>query len=273
MDELDLKTRKFEALSRTEITVDEILARLRPIMHCYRVVGTLCFPPLSIYRARRASGFPCWNQVRDLSYPKSGSGFDQRANRKGVKIFYGVSSADLALAEIDVKLGDYVVISDWEITAPLLAQIVGMAGIPTQLVPTDERNIKFTEFLKRNFYRSTARSWPIAISVFFLCGINDRRRPGQQYPSVADAVQALRYPSAKQPNLGENFAIQGSFADSAMRVTRVELFYIDPAKTEGNPLMRGDTFVDGVIEWEPINSGSSDVGRPASDSSSGSVLG
>jgi RES domain len=101
MDKLDLKIRKFEALSPTEITVDEIVARLRPIMHGYRVVGTLCFPPLSIYRARRASGFPRWNQVRDLSYPKSGSGFDQRANRKGVKIFYGASSADLALAEID----------------------------------------------------------------------------------------------------------------------------------------------------------------------------
>jgi len=95
----------------------------------------MCFPPLSIYRARRASGFPRWNQVRDLSYPKSGSGFDRRANRNGVEIFYGASSADLALVEIDVKLGDYVVISDWEITAPLLAQIVGMAGIPAQLVP------------------------------------------------------------------------------------------------------------------------------------------
>jgi len=112
MDELDLKIREFEALSPTEITVDEILARLRPIMHGYRVIGTLCFPPLSIYRARRVSEFPHWNEVRDLSYPRSGSGFDQRANRKGVKIFYGASSADLALAEIDVKLGDYVVISE-----------------------------------------------------------------------------------------------------------------------------------------------------------------
>jgi hypothetical protein len=156
--------------------------------------------------------------------------------------------------------------------APLLAQIVGMAGIPAQLVPTDERNIKLTEFLKRNFYRSTARSWSIAISEFFLCGINDRRPPGQQYPSVADAVQALRYPSARQPNLGENFAIR-PFVDSAMRVSRAELFYIDPAKTEGNPLMRADTFVDGVIQWEVINSGSSDAGPPARDSFSGSALG
>jgi hypothetical protein len=139
--------------------------------------------------------------------------------------------------------------------APLLAQIVGMAGIPAQLVPTDERNIKLTEFLKRSFYRSTGRSWSIAISEFFLCGINDRP-PEQQDPSVPDAVQALRYPSARQPNLGKNFAIQGPFVDSAMRVTRAELFYIDPAKTEGNPLMRADTFVDGVIQWEVINLGS-----------------
>ena len=148
-----------------------------------------------------------------------------------------------------------------------------MAGIPAQLVPTDERNIKLTEFLRRNFYRSAARSWSIAISEFFLCGINDRRPPGQQYLSVTDAVQALRYPSARQPNLGENFAIQGPFVDSAMCVTRAELFHIDPAKTEGNPLMRADTFVDGVIQWEVIDSGSSDVGPPASDSSSGSALG
>jgi len=273
MDELDLKISEFEALSPTEITVDEILARLRPMMHGYKVIGTMCFPPLSIYRARRASGFPRWNQVLDLSYPKSGSGFDQRANRKGVEIFYGASSADLALAEIDVKLGDYVVISDWEITAPLLAQIVGMTGIPAQLVPTDERNIKLTEFLKRNFYRSTARSWSIAISEFFLCGINDRRPPEEQGPSVPDAVQALRYPSARQPNLGENFAIRGPFVDSAMRATRAELFYVDPAKTEANPLMRANTFVDGVIHWEVLNSGSSDVGRSASDSSSRSALG
>lgn len=270
MDELDLKIREFEALSPTEISVDEILARLRPIMHGYKVIGTMCFPPFSIYRARRASGFPRWNQVRELSYPKSGSGLAQRANRKGVEIFYGASSADLALAEIDVKLGDHVVISDWEITAPLLAQIVGMAGIPAQLVPTDERNIKLTEFLKRNFYRSAGRSWSIAISEFFLCGINDRRRPEQQDPSIPDAVQALRYPSARQPNLGENFAIRGSFVDSAMRVTRAELFYIDPAKTEGNALLRADSFVDGVIHWEVINSGSSDIGRPVSGSSSGS---
>jgi hypothetical protein len=58
-----------------------------------------------------------------------------------------------------------------------------------------------------------------------------------------------------------------------MRVTRAALFYIDPEKTEGHPLMRADTFVDGVIHWEVINSGSSDVGPPASDSSSGSALG
>ena len=261
MDELDLKIREFEALSPTEITVDEILARLRPLMHGYNVIGTMCFPPLSIYRARRASGFPRWNQVRDLSYSKSGSGFDRRANRKGVEIFYGASSADLALAEIDVKLGDYVVISDWEITAPLLAQIVGMAGIPAQLVPTDERNTKLAEFLKRNFYRNTGRPWSIAISEFFLCGINDRRPPEQQDPSVPDNVQALRYPSARQPNLGENFAIRGSFVDSAMRVTGAELFYIDPAKTESNALRRASTFVDGVIHWEMINSASSDVRR------------
>jgi hypothetical protein len=67
--------------------------------------------------------------------------------------------------------------------------------------------------------------------------------------------------------------MQGPFVDSAMRVTRAELFHIDPAKTEGNPLMRADTFVDGVIQWEVIDSGSSDVGPPASDLSSGSVLG
>ena len=230
-------------------------------MHGYKVIGTMCFPPLRIYRARGASEFPSWNRVRDLSYPKSGSMFDQRANRNVVEIFYGASSADLALAEIDVKLGDYVVISDWEITAPLLAQIVGMAGIPAQLVPTDERNIKLTEFLNRNFYGGTGRSWSIAISEFFLCGINDRRPLEQEDPSVPDAVQALRYPSARRPKLGENFAIRAPFVDSAMRVTRAELFYIDPAKTEGKPLMRADTFVDGVIHWEVINSGSSDVGR------------
>ena len=76
MGELDSKIREFEALSPTEITVD----RLRPMMPGYEVIGTMCFPPHSIYRARRASGFPRWNQVQDLSYPKSGSGFDRRAD-------------------------------------------------------------------------------------------------------------------------------------------------------------------------------------------------
>src|SRR5437773_5609328 len=142
MNELDSRIKEFEALSLTEITVDEILARFRPMMHGYKVIGTMCFRPLRIYRARRAPAFPRWNQVRDVSYPRGGSEFDQRANRRGAEILYGASSAELALAEIDVKLGDYVVISDWEITAPLLAQIIGMSGIPAQLVPTDERNIK-----------------------------------------------------------------------------------------------------------------------------------
>ena len=69
MDELDLKIREFEALSPAEITVD----RLRPMMYGYKVIGTMCFPPLNVYRARRASGFPRWNQVQDLSYPNHGS--------------------------------------------------------------------------------------------------------------------------------------------------------------------------------------------------------
>ena len=266
MDELDLKISEFEALSPEELTADEILARLRPIMHGYKVIGTMCYPPLSIYRARRTACFPRWNEVQDLSYPRSGSEFDQRASRRGVEIFYGASSAELALAEIDVKLGDYVVISDWEITAPLLAQIVGMAGIPAQLVPTDERNIKLTEFLKRNFYGSTGRSWSIAISEFFLSGINDRRPPEQQDTAVPDAVQALRYPSAREPSLGENFAMRGSFVDSSMRITRAELFYIDPTKTEADARMRANTFVDGVVHWEMMKSGNSDVGLSVSDS-------
>jgi hypothetical protein len=258
MDDIDSKIAEFEASSAAEMTVDEIFTRVRLMMHGYKVIGTMCFPPLRIYRARRASELPRWNSVRDLSYPKKGSRVNQRANRKGVEIFYGASSAELALAEIDVRLGDYVVISDWEITAPLLAHIVGMAGIPSHLVPKDECNIKLTEFLKRNFYRNPGRSWSIAISEFFLSGIKDCRPPEQQDTSVPDAIQALRYPSARQPRLGENFAIRGSFVDSAMRVTRAELFYIDPAKTDANALKRADTFADGVIQWKMTNLSSSE---------------
>jgi hypothetical protein len=251
MDELDLQIKAFDATDFN--SVDEILISLRAMMHGHYKVATMLFPPLMIYRARRSECCPTWNSVSDLSYPKGGSDSDQRASRKGIEIFYGASNYNLALSEVRPKRGDYVVLSEWEITAPFLVQVVGMDGIADPYRPTDERDSKITEFLRRNFYRRKGSLWSIAVSEFYLDGIDyDRVSPAQRPPATPDAFQGLKYPSALAPTLGYNFAVRGSFVDSSMRITRADLIYIDSNKT-GGAIRHASKFVDGTIAWDQTN--------------------
>ena len=123
-EEIQKAIQTIKELDFRRVEIDEIKELLIPIFKGF-VINTPKFKPgLTLYRGRYCDIKP--TNVSDLTYPpKEKIEENQRVNRAGHSVFYCSTARNVPFFELDVKLGDKIVVSKWETTEELLVNNVG----------------------------------------------------------------------------------------------------------------------------------------------------
>jgi hypothetical protein len=128
MEEILASIDRIRAFDLASVTIDAIKDELTILLRGYQVSAPSFGPGLKVYRARkRNAGPPAF--LREIGAPAAANvRSDQRCNRSGETMFYCSSARNAPFFEIHAQAGDYLVLSEWRTTCPLLVNHVGYTG-------------------------------------------------------------------------------------------------------------------------------------------------
>lgn len=235
---------------------DEIWATLNHLLDNHFMVGSLLYPPLTVYRGRATESLRLFSGVEDLSYPPGGSSTYQRSSKPGQKLFYCSDRLDAMATESRVRPGQFLCVGDWETTTPMLTSTIGFeVAYPTALIEKIDPKLidveasrKTMEFLKVLFLKlsDTPDVYRVSASIasFFLGEIGDK---GPAVESLPNQFDALNYPSSIHQALGNNLAIRSEYVDKSLILKKVQIFHV-PLQ----PRVQALPIYDGAIESDRI---------------------
>ncbi len=270
--EINSKISKLQNLDLKRVAIEEIEDTLTLLFTGYTLSTPIYEPGQVIYRGISYDVRP--DNISFLWHPPNDKAKINRASREGQAIFYGATMREIPFFELDVKLGERLVVSKWKTVKELLVNHIGYTEdifenlnsnrekpelILNKRENIDEvsvENVTVRNYFAEQFCQKISNQNPeiykltIAIAEkHYFQSINSTN------PNYTEGFNALLYPTIAMRGNGDNFAIKPSFVLNGglefISVEYVEVIGIQDFKYEINTLAESNTInQDGTIIWE-----------------------
>lgn len=195
IDEVKKCFNEINSINLKEATIDEIKELLRPLFQNYNKFSPTINPNSNFYRAIKYNEKP--HNIRNLVYPPNPK--MNRANRDSQTLFYCSFNHRVPFFELDVNVGDQLVVSQWVSKKELLVNNVGFSkGVLDSLgtvrpeprwtqKPTDELSKIIDGFLDDKFCRKIYDEvyYKLTVAIAEKMFSDDELFDGLMYPSIA----------------------------------------------------------------------------------------
>lgn len=259
---------KIEVLDLANASEQQILSYLSSLLEGVNWKAFITNETWMLYRGIKYKHKP--NRFSDIIYPPKDKARINRANYDGEQIFYCTTKKKAVLYELDVQIGDTLVLSSWILNAPVLLNTVGFTETNLIRLGADDRtpffksegipeNAIIVQFIQEylgkkfcQFYHNT-KSYILTIPIAkFLLGevsgnslINYSEFEGLVYPTIRYSANAHNL--ALKPLVIEQSKI---FLD---RVEFIEIMNIYDNKYEYRIVDISDKQNQGALIWKELN--------------------
>ena len=265
IERLDIITIESEIKKLREINVinsdiDEVKKTISKLTRGYSISSPIIGPEKKFYRGVRCKEKP--THCTSISYPPKDKVRNyHRAGRPGQPLFYCSTDRNAVCYELDVEIGDWIVISEWETRDQLLVNNVGYCSDALRKLGTKRTLPRWG----REAISSNTEIHDEIIGNFFSEEFTKIVPSGQEQLykiSIAIAEQhfehslfdGLLYPAVAFKGNADNLCIKPISVDEKMVLRRVEFVYITDSSNEGYKVQILDfanSFtVDGKIVWK-----------------------
>jgi hypothetical protein len=230
------------------LDVDEIKARLEPVLIGYSITSPVFDPGAFLYRARRLTpDFKKENGIsrQDLIYPPASAARLGRLNREGRPVFYSSIHKQSVFFELpDLKDGDEIIVSFWKTTERMFVNNIGYTefafsrlganrAVPTWQPPSPptstESVVSLRTMEKEEIDRLLEKDKSVAIKQAFSMHFMRPVSPEESHlyklttaigemhlgniPEHSTEFAGILYPSVRMWANGDNLALQPWFVD------------------------------------------------------------
>lgn len=278
-DEISTIISKIESLNLKVVTIEEIKDSIGDIMKGCPINAPIFFPGISLYRGIKYETRP--DHIGFLTYPKKQFAKQNRASREGESMFYCSTLRDVPFYELNVKVGDRLVLSRWKLMKNLLVNHVGYTKsmfdklesnrqIPDWAVNDkgnksieysnnffNENNLRVRDFLTRTFCQEISENdydlYKLTIAIaekLYLDKISDERNIIK-----TERLDGIIYPTIRMLANADNLAISPSFIDDGgiefMTVEYIEVVSKENMEYKFSVISEANTIAkNGNIEWK-----------------------
>ena len=228
--------RRLEGLDPKEASISDFESHLTPLFRGYTVVAPRFDAGIYIYRARK-----CEKPIRlaDLSYPPAEAVTALgRANDIGQSIFYGATARSVPFFELDTQPGDYIALSKWKTTGPMMLNHIGFSSEPESFKDAKRQLDSIYKFVKE-----TRAKGDLNALVHDYLAYNFSRRIKEKdndHYKLTIAISrklfsdgifdGLLYPTIQMFGNADNIALKTDAVDRLLRFVSVEYVAVKAAR-------------------------------------------
>ena len=234
--DVQLAIRQLEGLDPGRSSIADFESLLTPFFRGYTVVAPKYHAGVSIYRGRK-----CEKPIRlgDISYPPADAvTVLGRANDIGQSMFYGATARNVPFFELDVEPGDYIALSKWKTTEPMMLNHIGFSSEPESFKDAKRQLDSIYRFVKE-----TRALGDLNALIHDYLAYNFSRpfkeKDNDLYKlTIAisrklfsdDIFDGLLYPTIRMFGNADNIALKTDAADRLLRFVSVEYVVVKAAR-------------------------------------------
>ncbi len=262
-DEKSELIKQIEELDLAKTSIEEIMEMLKTIMKGLYLT-TLVFPPgINLFRAIKYNAKPFfWD---DLIYPPKEKAGINRASDIGEQRFYCSTVKKVPFYELDIQVGERLVISNWTNEIPLLLNNIGYSNTELEELAknyrinfdinkinqkSNEDNIKVRNYLKEKFSKK------IEISEYYKLSIAIAKKFYEAEIILSGGNRqwaGLLYHTIRLNETADNIVLKKEIIDLGIikfqQIEFIEVVAIENDKYVYKILDFGDTVENGKIKW------------------------
>lgn len=253
--------------------IDFLKTRLELLFCGYALASPIISPGQVLYRGNLWSSRP--TNIAEVRYPpKHVVTRLQRANRPGSPMFYSSIAREAPFFELDVKPGDHVAISHWELMEKLWVNNVGYIDPVFKKLQSNRKDVPnwgtsqtnfetpanrlVHNFLAEEFAREVATSseheYKISIAIAEKLMGNILGEVAEGMPS-GQKFSGILYPALAMRANADNLVLLPEAVDKHLSLKKVEFIRVDEIKGDMQYQITlldfADSFgLDGTIEWK-----------------------
>lgn len=216
--------RRMTEMSISDVDDSYINLILSRLMTGYTTQTALINRGLKLYRVRKCDK-P--NLVSEISYPPSKFVTSYgRGNLIGQSVFYGSTLEQSALAEVDCKIGDRVILSEWEVASELQLNHIGFTQKTKKALNSTRDLHKIYGFVKNTHNYSKLNSMIHEYLSYIFSKPTEAGREQEQYKCSANLAQimvhnknydGLLYPAVKLFGNCNNILLKTNSVDEKLK--------------------------------------------------------
>ncbi|AWA31071.1 hypothetical protein HYN48_13790 [Flavobacterium magnum] len=247
---------EIENLDLQEASIEEISEMLNLLFTGYKI-NTPCFEPgVELFRGIKYSEKP--KNISSLSYPPKNFAKINRASRESESIFYAGTSREVPFFELNLRPGDFIVLSHWITTTKIMLNNVGYTDENFLNLNSSRENEKWNpkaseteeNEIIQNFLAKTF-SQPVSQKNIHLYKLTIAIAEKHFKSEIFDG---LVYPTVAMRGNAENFAIKPNYIDDGnllfLGVEFIEVTKQYDFKYDINILDSANSISEqGMIEW------------------------
>ena len=261
INEIKSRIQEIENLNLHAIEIDYIKELLKLVFTGYALTTPVLDPGLILYRGIKYIKKP--TSLSFLSYPKIGAK-QNRASRENEPLFYAATMREIPFFELDVQVGDKIVISKWRTTKKLIVNNVGYTDQTFKTLNSVRENQNWNK--NGNAHPETLIVENILVQDFLAKCFSQPISKNQtelykltiaiaEKHYVADIFGGLLYPTIQMRANGDNLALRTSFIEGGglefIEAEWIEVIKLHDFKYDINVLDWSNSISkDEKIEWK-----------------------
>jgi hypothetical protein len=251
---------QIERMSIADVDDSYVFSVLSKLMKGYTTQTTRILPGSKIHRARKCEK-P--RLMSEISYPPAHLVTSYgRGNLIGQSVFYGSTSGASALAELDCKIGDRVILSEWEVLSELELNHIGFTEETMETLNATRELDKIYSFVKSTQNYSELNSMVHEYLGFIFSKPTQIGKEQDQYKLSANLTQimmyntnfdGLLYPTIKLFGSCDNVLLKTKSVDEKIKAKSVSYILITAINNDEYSFNYIDTApiysMNGLIPW------------------------
>ncbi len=255
--------RQLESLDPKRTSISDFESNLTALFRGYMVEAPRFDAGVCIYRARKCEKPP---RLADISYPPPETvNALGRANDIGQSVFYGATARNVPFFELEVQPGDYVALSKWKTTSPMMLNHIGFSSEPASFKDTKRQLDSVYDFVKKtreigdlnalvhdylayNFSRSLKgqrdHRYRLAIAI-------------SRKLFLSDIFDGLIYPTIRMSGNADNIVLKTDVVDRLLQFVSVEFVAVKAVRGMKIDIVKLDSATridsDGNLLWTGRN--------------------
>lgn len=234
LNEIEQRISEIDNVDLKESNIVQLNKLLSLLFRGYKLRAPRFNEGLELYRGIPYSQKP--EKLNDLSYPPSEYAKINRASREGEQIFYCSNIENVPFFELNLEVGERLIVSKWKTTRKLLVNNVGYVNENFERLKSGRKNGNWWDNMKpiakkneldQNFiirdYLASRFSRPIPKFNFDYYKLTIAIA---EHHFSSEMFDGLIYPTIQMRGNADNFAIKKSFVDSG-GLEFLEVYFIE----------------------------------------------